>query len=59
MMRSEIDPDAFLSEVPQQRDVLNDLKKVVSNEHLITIISVVLPKMGYLTINKQLIRDPT
>ena len=60
VMRSEIDPDVFLSEIPQQRDELNDFtKKVVTNEHLITIILVVLPKKGYPTVNKQSIRDRT
>ena len=58
-MTSEINPDVFLSEVPQQRDELNDLKKVVSNEHLITMILVVLPEKWYLTIDKPSISDPT
>ena len=57
-MRSDIDPDVFLSEVFQLRDELSDLGKVVSNERLATIILDALPEEMYTTIKLQSIRDP-
>ena len=36
MMRSDIDPDVFLSEAFQLRDELSDLGEAVSDERLIT-----------------------
>ena len=43
-MRSEVDPDVFLSEVLQLRDEFSDLGKVVSNKRLTTIILDALPE---------------
>ena len=57
-MKSDIDPDVFLSEVFQLRDELSDLGKVVSNERLATIILDALPEEMYTTIKLQSIRDP-
>ena len=43
-MRSDIDPDMFLSEVVQLRDELNDLGETVTDERLTTITLDVLPE---------------
>ena len=48
-MRSDTDPDVFLSEVFQFRDELNDLGEAVTDERLTKI---------YSTVKKQSIRDP-
>ena len=58
VMRSNIDPDMFLSEVFQLRDELNDLSEVVSNERFTLIILDVLPEDMYSTIKVQSTRDP-
>ena len=51
MMRSDIDPDVFLSEVFQLRDDLSDLSEVVSNERSTAIILDTLPKEMYSTLS--------
>ena len=57
-MRSNIDPDVFLSEVFQLRDELGGLGKVVFNKRLTTIILDALPEERYSTIKVQSTRDP-
>ena len=60
VMRSDIDPDVFFSQVFQLRDEFNDSGEVVSNERLATtgIILDALPEEMYSTIKVQPIRDP-
>ena len=58
VMRSDINPDVFLSEFFQLRDELSDLGEVVSNKSLVTIILDALPEESYSTIKVQSIRDP-
>ena len=50
MMRSDIDPDVFLSAIVQLRDELSDLVEAVSDEFLTTIILDALPEDMYSTI---------
>ena len=57
-MRFNIDHDVFLSEGFQLRDELSDLSKVVSNEHLTTIILDALPEERYSKLKVQSIKDP-
>ena len=57
-MRFNIDHDVFLSEGFQLRDELSDLGKVVSNEHLTTIILDALPEERYSKLKVQSIKDP-
>ena len=57
-MRTDIDPDVFLSERYQLRDELSDLGKAVSTERLTTIILDALTAEKYPTIKIQAISDP-
>ena len=57
-MRSDIDPDVFLSEVFQLRDEISDLGEAISNECLTTIIKNVPPEEMYSIIRVQSIRNP-
>ena len=50
MMRSDIDPIVFLSEVLQLRDELNDLGEAVTEERLTNIILNTLPKDMHSTV---------
>ena len=50
VMRSDIDPDVFLSDVFQLRDELNDLSKIVFDGRLTTIILDALPEEMYSTV---------
>ena len=59
MMRSNIDPNVFLSEVFQLRNDLSILGGVVSNKRLTANILDALPENRYSPIKGQLIRDPT
>ena len=56
-MRSDIDPDVFLSEVAQLRDEFNDLGEVVSDERLTAIMLDALPEKMYSTVKVKSIRD--
>ena len=57
VMRSDIDPDVFLSEVFQLRDALDDLGATVTEERLTTIISDALREEMYSTVKMQSVRD--
>ena len=57
-MRFNIDQVVFLSEEFQLRNELSDLGKVVSNEHLTTIIFDALPEGRYSKLKVQSIKDP-
>ena len=57
-MRSDVDPDVFLSEVFQLRDELDDLGETATNERLTTIIVDALPEEMYSTVKMQSVRDP-
>ena len=57
-MRSNVDPDVFVSEVFQLHDELGDLGQTVTDERLTTtIISNVLPDEMYSTVKMQSVRD--
>ena len=58
VMRCDIDPDVFLSEVFQLRGELNDLGETVTDERLTTIILDALPEEMYSTVKMQSVRDP-
>ena len=58
VMRYDIDPDMFLSNVFQLRDKLNDLDEVVTDERLTTIILDALPEEMYSTVKMQSVKDP-
>ena len=58
MMKSDIDPDVFLSKGFQLRGELSNLGEIVSNERLITIILDEPLHDMYSTIKVQSIRDP-
>ena len=58
IMRPDIDPDVFLSEVFQLCDELNDLSEALTYERLTTIILDTLPEDMYSTVKMQSIRDP-
>ena len=58
VMRSDIDPNAIISEVFQLRDKLSDLGEVFSDERLTSIIIDALSEEMYSTVKVQLIRDP-
>ena len=58
MMRSDVDPDVFLSEVFHLCDKLDDLVETVTNERLTTIILDALPEEMYSTVKTQSVRDP-
>ena len=58
VMRSDVDPDVFLSEVFQLRDELDDLGETVTDERLTTIILDVLPEEMYSTVKIQSARGP-
>ena len=58
MIRSNIDPNVFLSEVFQLHDQLSDLGEVVSNERLETVILDALPDERYSRTKVQSVRDP-
>ena len=47
MMMSDVDPDAFLSEVFRLRHEVSDLGEIVSDERLTTIILDTLPEDMY------------
>ena len=57
-MRSDIDPDAFLSEVFQLRDELNDLGETVTDEPLTAIILDALPEEMFSTVKMQSVKRP-
>ena len=50
VMRYDIDPDVFISELFQLREELSDLDEVVSNERLTTFILDALPEVRHYTI---------
>ena len=58
VMRSDIDPDAFLSNVFQLRDELDDLGEIVTGERLTTINLDALLEEMYSTVKMQSVRDP-
>ncbi|CAN0410988.1 unnamed protein product, partial [Ascophyllum nodosum] len=58
VMRSDIDPNVFLSEVFQLREELDDLGEKITDESLTTIILDVLPEEIYSSVKIQSIRDP-
>ena len=58
VMRSDIDPDVFLSEVFLLRDELGDPGETLTDERLTTIILDALPDEIYSTIEIQSVRDP-
>ena len=58
VMRSDIDPDVFLSEVFQLRDEPSNSGEAVPDERLTTIILDALPEEMYSTIKMQSIKDP-
>ena len=58
VIRSDINPDVFLSEVFQLCDELSDLGEAVSDERLTTIILDALPEEIYFTNKMKSIRDP-
>ena len=53
VMRVDIHPDVFISEVYKLRDKLSDFDEVVSTERLTTIILDALPAEKYLAIKNQ------
>ena len=57
-MRSDIDPDVFLSEVFQLRDELNNLGETVTDERVTTIILDALPEEMYSTVKMQSVNYP-
>ena len=57
-MKADTDPVIFLSEINQLRNELSDWDKVVSTEHLTTIILDALPGEIYSTIKLEVKRDP-
>ena len=57
-MRSDVDPDVFLSEVFQFRDKRNDLGEAVTDERLTTTTLDALPEEIYYTVKMQSVRDP-
>ena len=57
-MKPDTDPDVFMSEINQIRDELDVLDKMVSTEHLTTIILDALPAEMYSTVKLEAIRDP-
>ena len=58
VMRPDIDPDVFLSEVFQLRDELNDLGEVITNKRFTIIILDALPDDMYFTVKMKSTRDP-
>ena len=58
-MKSDIDPDVFLSKVFQIRDELIDLGEDVSDERLTTIILDELPEAMYSIIEMQPKKTPS
>ena len=56
-MRSDIDPDLFLSEIFQLRDERSDLSEVVSDKQLTSVIFDALPDEMYSTVKVQSIKD--
>ena len=52
-MRSDIEPDTFLSEAFQLHDKLSDLGEAVSDERLATIILDALPEEMYSAVKMQ------
>ena len=57
-MRSDIDPNVFLSEVFQLRDEIIDLDEIVSNRRLTTTILYAVSEEVYSTVKVQSIREP-
>ena len=57
-MRSDVDPDVFLSEIFQLRDELDDLGETVNDERLTTIILDALPEEMYSAVKMQLVKEP-
>ena len=57
-MKSDTDPDVFLSEINQIRDELGVLDKTVSTERLTTVIIDALPAEMYSTVKLEAVRDP-
>ena len=57
IMKSDIDPGVFLSEVFQLRYELNDFEEAITTEHLTTIPLGALPEEMYFTVKMQSIRD--
>ena len=57
-MKSDTDPDVFLSEINQIRDELGVLDETVSMERLTTIILDTLPVEMYSKVKLEAIRDP-
>ena len=57
-MKSDTDPDVFLSEINQIRDELGALNETTSTERLTTIILDALPVDMYSTVKLEAIRDP-
>ena len=57
-MKSDTDPDVFLSEINQIRDELGVLDETVSTECLTTIIFDALPAEMYSTVKVEAMRDP-
>ena len=56
-MKSDDDPEVFLSEINQKRDELSVLDETVSTERLTTIILDALPAEMYSTVKLEAIRD--
>ena len=58
VMRADIDPGAFLSEVFEIRNEISDLREVASDERLTTLILHALPEEMYSTVKVHSTRDP-
>ena len=58
VMRSDVDPHVFLSEVFQLRGELSNLSEVASNERLTSIILDALPEEKYSPIKVQAMTGP-
>ena len=58
VIRSDIDPDVFLSEVFQLRDELNDLGEIATDESLTNIILDALLEEMYSKVKMQSVRGP-
>ena len=57
-MKSDTDPDVFLSEINQIRDELGVLDETISTERLTTMILDALPAEMYSTVKLEAILDP-
>ncbi|CAN0268098.1 unnamed protein product, partial [Ascophyllum nodosum] len=58
VMKSDTDPDVFLSEINQIRDELGVLDETISTERLTTMILDALPAEMYSTVKLEAILDP-